>query len=1002
MTARSSRRAALAIAGVAAAVVPIAVRTLTPAGLDTLAGASNTLKYRKTDGRLSGFAYRPREATLRGAHASETDAAEWRLTAVASKTESDNADAHAVGVAFLLEGKQDRAIDILQNAVRHDPRNALLLSDLSVALHERAIQRNFAPDHAAALDAAERAWSLIQSPETGWNRALAASAFHLVGAAERAWDDYLRTETDPNWRREGARHRGELRTPTELDEWSRVEPRLQQSADCHEAVRRFPARALAYFEERVLPRWAKARLSADGASITTAHEIAKSIADSLASNGELLAHDSLAVMDNVCRKEQTCDALARGYARFAEGRNLMERQDFREAAAAFDDARVILEQFHSPYAFAAQCQRIACMLHENEFPGAVGAGRDLIAAITGHRYRALYARTLWLVGLATLHEGHPEESIDYYRQAEALFAEGRDEVSIASIELLLADAFDYAGDRDVAMEHRLTAFDRMRSSGDTKQLYLALFEAGTSSMAQSGWPYAADFLLAECVREAAGRHRFDIAAVASMWRSTIASQRHDLASAGDQARQATAFWNQMTDEGQRAAVAAHANHLELPSRTARPVERLTDTIHFVERTGNRSWLPQLLRQRALVQENAGNLSAAEADFRQAIDVSEQILDNAAPATMRDGFATDVRANYEDMIRLLLRRGDSRTALSYAERARLVGSGPASQRDVLAPINSLPPTTAVAVWEEQSDSIIVWLLRRNEVTLFRLRSAALASPAAAPSRTTLEFLYDALMRNWISQVPRNSDLVLLPPPPLAGVPFAALVDRDSGRAIVDDYSVTVAPNLASLIQKPIIVSPADSFLVVGDPAYHTLPRLPGSETEAREVAGHYARSTLLMEERATAANVMSHIADADGFHFSGHAVANDLAPEMSSLMLASDGTDDTRIYVHELLQRRLPLKLVVLSGCSTAKSRSAGARGTLTIARAFIDGGARAVVGTLWPIPDADAASFSIYLHESLSRGEEVARAVRSAQLRLKASTDDSTWAAFCILRGNAS
>jgi len=901
----------------------------------------------------------------------------------------------------------DKAIDMLESIARATPHDAMLLNDLSVAYDARAQARGFAPDHAAALDAAEHAWRIRRSPETAWNRALAVSAFHLTSTAERAWDDYLKIDSDQAWRQEAEARRAELRRTTIADDWNRMKSKLaQDTAAVNDVAQRFPAQTLVHFEEKILPFWARARLSGSHSEETRLRGLGRTVAAALARNGERLPLDTLAAVSNACASAASCDALGRAHLQFADARDLMEKQQFDRAAAVLAGASAAFEQFRSPYALAARFQRAACLIHENKLADAAREGESLLSATDGRGYRTLHARSLWLIGLTQIDAGRPEESIQSYERAKRLFEDANDLTNVASVELLLADATENGGDRDAAMEHRLASFKVMHASGDLKQLHHALFEAG-SSMDSRGWSDAADFLLGESVREAVDQKRFIVAAVASMWRSTIASRRGDLGLASEEARMAGVYSQQMTDPGQRALAAANVNQLAAARQGGRNVvESLTETIHFFERTGNRAWLPQLLRQRALLYENVGNQSGAEADFRKAIDVAEQVLDNAAPATMRDGFAADIRADYEDVIRLLLAKGASLEALSYAERARLIGHGEDGKRDVLAILDSVPRTTAVAVYELQPDALVVWLITHGSVTLFRspegraAAATATAGAGGAPTQAALAALYDLLIRNWIAHVGRARELVVVPPPELAGVSFAALVNRDSGRAVIDDYSVTVAGSLASLREGPVTVSASDPALIVGDPAYSDLPRLPRSREEAVEVARHFENPALLLGDGATGANVLRDIGHASVFHFSGHAVANELSPELSSLMLAPADGNDSRIYVHELLQRRLPLKLVVLSACSTAKGRAGGTRGTLTIARAFLDSGARTVVATLWPVSDDAAASFAVALHDALSRGESVAAAARSAQLHIKSrSGGDPTWAAFCVLQG---
>ncbi|HEX7138070.1 MAG TPA: CHAT domain-containing protein [Vicinamibacterales bacterium] len=394
-------------------------------------------------------------------------------------------------------------------------------------------------------------------------------------------------------------------------------------------------------------------------------------------------------------------------------------------------------------------------------------------------------------------------------------------------------------------------------------------------------------------------------------------------------------------------------------------------------------------------------------MRQAIDTSEEVLDDAAPATMREGFAINARATYEDLIRLLLDRGDSQEALVYAARARQIGQGRRNPHDVLPPLSRIPPSTSVVVMEVQPDGLALWLVAHDSIQTFRTRDRDIAARIAEvtrtlPSEKILQGLYELLVRSWINQIPTGDRLLISPPPALANVPFAALTDRYSRRSLVDDFAIEVIQDLSCVIDAPIKLEKTDRAVIVGDPAYHDLQRLPRTRVEAVAIAALYAHSKLLLEHDATRQHVLSALANAEIFHFGGHAIVNDLAPELSSLMLsAGDDSHDSRLYLHELTAHRMPLKLVVLSGCSTA-ARARNPRRPLSLARAFLQGGAGTVVGTLWPIPDDDASAFSTRFHESMSRGETAAEAVREAQLEMKARGDgDLSWAAFCLLRAAA-
>jgi len=62
-------------------------------------------------------------------------------------------------------------------------------------------------------------------------------------------------------------------------------------------------------------------------------------------------------------------------------------------------------------------------------------------------------------------------------------------------------------------------------------------------------------------------------------------------------------------------------------------------------------------------------------------------------------------------------------------------------------------------------------------------------------------------------------------------------------------------------------------------------------------------------------------------------------------------------------------------------------GTPSVARAFLDAGARAVVGTLREIDDDIAAELFTRFHERLRAGEVPAAALRTAQLAMLQTSD---------------
>ncbi|HEX7677663.1 MAG TPA: zf-HC2 domain-containing protein [Thermoanaerobaculia bacterium] len=223
---RSSRQAWLAVAVTAVAAAFSIVFLVTPvrdfvlphhdSGLDALARAAP--EQRTIAGRISGFPYQTMAHLTRGESVDPMkDPANAKLLIAAaavqrSVTESrSSANLHAVGVATLLLGHPDVAVDTLHEALlaetgRHrvadaidDSNDVRLLNDLSVALSNRTAVHPKTDDE--ALRCAEKAWRIGRTPEAAWNRAIATETLNGAGsdAAGQAWQDYLAIDPASPW-----------------------------------------------------------------------------------------------------------------------------------------------------------------------------------------------------------------------------------------------------------------------------------------------------------------------------------------------------------------------------------------------------------------------------------------------------------------------------------------------------------------------------------------------------------------------------------------------------------------------------------------------------------------------------------------------------------------------------------------------------------------------------------------------------------------------------------
>jgi tetratricopeptide (TPR) repeat protein len=276
---------------------------------------------------------------------------------------------------------------------------------------------------------------------------------------------------------------------------------------------------------------------------------------------------------------------------------------------------------------------------------------------------------------------------------------------------------------------------------------------------------------------------------------------------------------------------------------------------------------------------------------------------------------------------------------------------------------------------------------------------------------------------VEPVASKRELIVVADGALAGVPFVALPFR--GQPLVASHDITMALTVRDALQlarkSPERTRVAlDNVAVFADPVFaRDDDRLenPAAEAQglrrlkatAREAAGIAARLPvravqLYVGLDATRAAALSPIASrATVLHFATHAFASDAWPHGSGLQLTAFGRDGAPVSGYlstlDLLSRRSVTDLVVLSACDTARGESTSAESVAGLARAFLGGGARRVVATRWPVPDASTSALMIDFYTRLAAGDSAAAALGFAQrefLTRKPGVDATHWAAFVL------
>ena len=170
------------------------------AALEELVAAVGTA--RTFDARLTGgFAYAPARVVRSGGGDSPSLSPDARIVVAQIEKEFASEPGSRIhGVAALIAGDADRAVQTLEQATRERTTDARLLSDLAAAHLVRAERTNNREDNSRALAAANRALEIDrQLPEALFNRALALERLQMNADARKAWEAFLTIDDRSGW-----------------------------------------------------------------------------------------------------------------------------------------------------------------------------------------------------------------------------------------------------------------------------------------------------------------------------------------------------------------------------------------------------------------------------------------------------------------------------------------------------------------------------------------------------------------------------------------------------------------------------------------------------------------------------------------------------------------------------------------------------------------------------------------------------------------------------------
>jgi CHAT domain-containing protein len=965
-----------------------------------------------------------------------------RLLAARSSTAAT--DLNAAAQFALMASEHDVAAALLEKAIALGNRSPVLSANLAavyLAMAEKDADRRM-QFLARALDSA--GWATRTDPQhaQAWfNLALAFDAAGLKQSASDAWERAAHVDTNPEWRREAVR-RAEVARRAVSSGWPAMRTRLLDSSvtltpdEARRVANDYPQPLRELLEEELLPAWAEAYLAHKTERATATWTAAATLSAAIADvTKDCLLRDTLAAFDQERGPDR--GAVATGLVAYAEGRRAYEENRFEDAGTRFADAARALAPisgWQSPFVGLVHYQSAVVDYQRRQLPRADATLATILAEAARRDFGSLAARAELLRGMVRLQSGDTEGALAHYGVAAERFRGLRESENIANAANSAADTLRLIGQHDIGWAHLGEALQRLPELRSARRRYVMLLNASLYA-AEDELPVAALLFQNASISAARERGVANTLAEGFTRRAALYLRTGELPAASDDLQAADTEVAKISSEAsqqyQRAWLeVTRGDYLSrVNPRAALP--SLEAALTYFEH-GEPAEVPRIYLRKSRAQLALGDEGAAERSLQEGIRQFERRWQSLQGTSHRVSYLDDSWDLFDEIVQLYaVRRQQPDLAFRYCEssRARALrgiesGDTAVTPRSLQA---TLGPNAAVLYFATLKQRLLVWTITASSVHFdaHDLPESRLAARVAAyrhmleVGRTAAEIrslataLYDDVVRSAVANVPSDATLIIVPDGVLHALPFATLVDATTGRFLLEQHPLALAPNAKQLLRSSSrlaqLAPQTPSLLAIGNTTASPrlgFPSLPYAAVELREIAGLYPRASLLLDDRATVEAFRHDSPAASVIHFAGHAKANLRFPDRSQLVLApSRAAPDGVLQAGALENWRLDrTALVVLGACQTATGTVYRGEGLVSLACPFLSAGAPSVLGTLWEVDDRSTRQLLATFHKQYLSTRDPLTSLWRAQLDLLRSRDvnlqqAAAWGAFVLISG---
>ncbi len=315
-----------------------------------------------------------------------------------------------------------------------------------------------------------------------------------------------------------------------------------------------------------------------------------------------------------------------------------------------------------------------------------------------------------------------------------------------------------------------------------------------------------------------------------------------------------------------------------------------------------------------------------------------------------------------------------------------------------------PDSIHAIPLDANSNDILQLLRQVS-PLLTGETAEITNEAAQFKLAPLHSLYQRLIEPAKAFIPDDARLVVIPDGPLFLLPPGLMLTAyDEGMSYAEapylfrDHPVSVDLSAALLLDADAAPAydqaAAPQLVAFGKSTFEdaSLPTtfrqatrerlapLPGVNEELAMLSRLFDNIATFEDDETTEAQLRSLPSVPDVFHVASHAVFNAQTPGLNAIILTPEGEDDGILHSYELTGSRLANRLVVISGCDTARGRIRTGEGMAGLQYAFRATGVPSTLATLWVVEDGLTVELMEGFYQRLLRGQAKDLALQQAQL----------------------